>query len=278
MLVGGVIVEDDVDHFAGRHLGLDRVEEADELLMAMALHVAADDSTFEDIERGEKGRGAMALVVVGHGAEPPLLQGQARLGAVKGLDLRFLIERQHDGMGWRIDIEPDHVAQFGDEVRIVRELELPIAVRLKPVRFPDAPNRAGADAARPRHQIGRPVGRLGRRIGERQRHHALGHLRAERGDARGPRLVAQEAVDAFLHEPFLPAPDTSLRLAGPTHDVVGADAIGAEQYDGRAPNVFLRGVAVSGHRFEAAANGPRDRDGNPGAHAPDSHANRTSGL
>src|SRR3954453_16914125 len=28
MLVGGVVVEDDVDHLAGRHLGLDRVQEA----------------------------------------------------------------------------------------------------------------------------------------------------------------------------------------------------------------------------------------------------------
>ena len=43
MLVGGVVVEDDVDHLAGRHIGLDRVQEAHELLMAVALHVAADD-------------------------------------------------------------------------------------------------------------------------------------------------------------------------------------------------------------------------------------------
>ena len=43
MLVGCVIVDDDVDDLAGRHLGLDGIEEADELLMAMALHAAADD-------------------------------------------------------------------------------------------------------------------------------------------------------------------------------------------------------------------------------------------
>ena len=61
MLVGGVVVEDDVDHLAGRHLGLDRVQEAHELLMAVALHVAADDGPVEDVERSEQGRGAMAL-------------------------------------------------------------------------------------------------------------------------------------------------------------------------------------------------------------------------
>src|SRR6476660_8647058 len=92
MLVGGVVVEDDVDHLAGRHLGLDRVQEAHELLMAVALHVAADDGPVEDVERSEQGRGAMALVVVRHGAEPALLQRQARLGAIESLDLALLME------------------------------------------------------------------------------------------------------------------------------------------------------------------------------------------
>src|SRR4051794_33573770 len=57
------------------------------------------------------------------------------------------------------------------------ELELPITVRLKPVCLPEALDRAGADAARPCHQIGGPMGGLDRRIGKRQRHHARGHLR-----------------------------------------------------------------------------------------------------
>ena len=42
-----------------------------------------------------------------------------------------------------------------------------------------------ADAARPRHQIGRPVSCLGRWIGERQSHHAFGHFRTERGIREG---------------------------------------------------------------------------------------------
>jgi hypothetical protein len=36
MLVGRIVVDDRVDHFSHRDLLLDRVEEADELLMAMA--------------------------------------------------------------------------------------------------------------------------------------------------------------------------------------------------------------------------------------------------
>ena len=56
VLVGGVVVEDDVDDLAGRHLGLDGVEEADELLVPVALHVAADDGAVEHVEGGEQRR------------------------------------------------------------------------------------------------------------------------------------------------------------------------------------------------------------------------------
>src|SRR3954454_11668896 len=43
MLVSGVVVEDDVDGLGGRHLSVDGVEEADELLVTMTLHVPTDD-------------------------------------------------------------------------------------------------------------------------------------------------------------------------------------------------------------------------------------------
>ena len=74
VLVGGVVVEEHVDAFARGHLTLDRVEEADELLMAVALHVAADHGAIEHVERGEQRRRAVALVVVDHGAGASLLQ------------------------------------------------------------------------------------------------------------------------------------------------------------------------------------------------------------
>ena len=60
LLVRGVVVEDDVDGLVRRHLALDAVEEADELLMAVALHVLCDDRTVQHVERGEQRRRAMA--------------------------------------------------------------------------------------------------------------------------------------------------------------------------------------------------------------------------
>ena len=42
MLVGGVVVDDRMDQLAGRHLALDGIEEADELLVPVSLHAATD--------------------------------------------------------------------------------------------------------------------------------------------------------------------------------------------------------------------------------------------
>ena len=70
MLVGGVVVEDHMDALAGRDIGLDGVEEADELLVAVALHAAPDDLALEHVEGGEQGGRAMPLVVVGRAKRP----------------------------------------------------------------------------------------------------------------------------------------------------------------------------------------------------------------
>ena len=83
LLMGGVIVEDDVDGLIFRQFSLDGVEEADELLMPVALHVAADDGAVENIEGSKQGRGAMTFIIMGHRAAPALFQGQTRLRPVE---------------------------------------------------------------------------------------------------------------------------------------------------------------------------------------------------
>ena len=134
MLVSGVVVEDHMHGFAGRHLRLDRVEEADKLLMTMALHIASDHGSVEHIEGGKQRCGAVALVVVGHRSSTSLLQRKTRLSAIEGLNLAFLIERQDNSVRGRIDIEADHIAQLIDELRIVRKFELANPMGLEPMR------------------------------------------------------------------------------------------------------------------------------------------------
>ncbi len=83
----------------GSARGIDDIEEANELLMAMTPHTLAEDLALKDIESREQGGDAMPLVIVGHGSGATLLHRQSRLGAVQSLDLAFLIDRQHDSMG-----------------------------------------------------------------------------------------------------------------------------------------------------------------------------------
>src|SRR5215212_6627667 len=68
MLVSGVVVEDCVDNFAGGNFALDGIEKADQLLMGVPLHAAAEHHALQDVEGGEQGGGAVAFVIVGHGS------------------------------------------------------------------------------------------------------------------------------------------------------------------------------------------------------------------
>src|SRR5262249_61605578 len=84
MLVGRIVVDDGVDHLSHGDLSLDRIEEADELLVAMALHVAANDGPIEDVEGCERRGGAVTFVVVRHRPGAARLHRQGRRGGGGG--------------------------------------------------------------------------------------------------------------------------------------------------------------------------------------------------
>jgi hypothetical protein len=87
-----------VDRLFGGNIGIGGIEEADELLMAMALHALPLDLAFEEVDGSEQRRGAMALVVVCHGSSASFLHRQAGLRVVERLNLALLVDREHDDM------------------------------------------------------------------------------------------------------------------------------------------------------------------------------------
>src|SRR6266571_6127972 len=127
MPMRGIVVDDRVDRLSLGNVRVDLIEEADESLMPMALHVAADDGAIENVERGEQRGRAVALVVVYHCPGATWLHRQPRLGAVEGLDLALLVDREDDGVGGRVDVEADDVPELRGELRVVRQLERPDA-------------------------------------------------------------------------------------------------------------------------------------------------------
>jgi hypothetical protein len=126
-----------VDQFSSRNVSLQSIQEAEELLMPVALHVPPEDFTGQDIQRREQRGRSVPLVVVGHGCTAALLHRQPRLGAVERLDLGLLVDREHHGMDGRTDVEVHDVVQFVHEGGVLRQFEDTPAMRRKPVRSPD---------------------------------------------------------------------------------------------------------------------------------------------
>jgi len=116
MPVRGIVVDDRVDRLSLGNVRVNLIEEADEFLMPMALHVAADNGAVENIERGEQRGRAVALVIVRHRSGATRLHRQSRLGAIESLDLALLVDREDDGVGGRVDIETDHIPELVGEL------------------------------------------------------------------------------------------------------------------------------------------------------------------
>ena len=87
MLMGCVLVDDEVQVEPRRGLTIYLAQEFEELFMAMAIETFSDNGSLKHVERCEKRRRAVANIVVSHGSATPALEGQSGLGAIQSLDL-----------------------------------------------------------------------------------------------------------------------------------------------------------------------------------------------
>jgi hypothetical protein len=88
----------------------------------------------------------------------------------------------------------------------------------------------------------------------------------------------QEAVVTRPHEAFLPTPYTGFRFAGQAHDLIGANAIRAQQDDFSPPDMLLWGVAIPRQHLQTAAISRLQSDRNSDSHATDLHALSPLGI
>ena len=97
------------------------VEEREELLVAVLGVAGAGDLARRDLQRGVEAGRAVSLVVVRHPLRLAGLDRQRRLGAIERLDLRLLVNTEHQRAFGRVEVEPDDIddllGELGDRGR-----------------------------------------------------------------------------------------------------------------------------------------------------------------
>jgi len=112
MFVRAVIVHDEVQRRLAGKLIVEASQEFQKLLVPRAFVTLPHDFALQDLQIGKKRGGAVAFVVMGHGAATSFLQGQAGLGSIQCLNLAFLVDAEHQGLLGRIEIEAHDIGQL----------------------------------------------------------------------------------------------------------------------------------------------------------------------
>ncbi len=149
VLVGAVIVDDQVDLKILRDGLLDLSEEALLFLLPVARPALDQHLPCPQVQGSEQGVGAMADVVMGDPLHVAQAYGQQGMRPVHGLDLRLLVYAKHHRPVGRIQVQAGDVPHLLDKEGIRRQL---VAVKLPRVRGSSAcavaPSRSAASGER----------------------------------------------------------------------------------------------------------------------------------
>jgi hypothetical protein len=115
VLVGAEVVDDEMDIEPRRHVDIDVLEKAEELLVPVAWLALTKDMAARHIEGSEEGRRAVADVAIRNAFDVAKPEGEQRSRAPWRLGLALLIDAQHHRMVGRIEISADDVADLFDE-------------------------------------------------------------------------------------------------------------------------------------------------------------------
>ena len=91
MLVGGIVVTDEVNRPPAGGFFANQVQETDPFLMAVLVHAGSNDVAVSRVHSREQRGGAVSFVIMGQGLATPFLKRQSRLRAVQGLNLTLLV-------------------------------------------------------------------------------------------------------------------------------------------------------------------------------------------
>ena len=172
---------------------------------------------------------------------------------------RLLVDREHDRMLGRVDVQADDVLELGGEVGIVRALEGADAVRLQVVRRPDPLHRAQGDARVSWPSPGRSSGSPRRAARRRSAPPPGARLASPKGALPGLRVASRNSPSTPAsanrrcqrHTAGRPTP--ARRATSAT-----AQPLGRAEHDPRPRHVLLGAVAIGHDRLETSTILSRD--------------------
>src|ERR1700690_1521102 len=101
-------------NLAARMLADDLVEEVEELTPSSTVVVSCLHLSCNDVERGEKGGGAVSLIAMAEAVHgPSIKQPDPSLRTLQSLNRGLFVDRQDQRMVRRTEIEPHHIGSLG---------------------------------------------------------------------------------------------------------------------------------------------------------------------
>ena len=157
MLVGSIVVDNQMQVHFWRSFRIDRFKEPDELLMPMSWHAIPYNSSIKHHHRSKKSCRAIPFVVMRHSAATPLFQRQSWLSSIQSLNLRFLVNAQHERFVRGVEIQADNIVKLLNKLLIAAQLEGLSQMRFKLMPPPDPANRSFTHSLGFSHQSSTPV-------------------------------------------------------------------------------------------------------------------------
>ena len=231
MLMGGVIIADDVYLLVGRCCFDNQVEKADPFLVPVLFHAGSKDAAVGSIHCSEERGGSVAFVIVSQRFATSFLERESRLSAIQGLDLALFIAGQHDGVFRRVEIEANDVLELFLKMLVVGELEGSYPVRFDPVCSPYPTHTRRANSNPIGHGCPAPMGSSLGLFFQRQADDSRFSRGRKRRDTAWPGFVFENALNSSLGIAVSPTPHFHLVLAELQGDFLVLQASSSQQND-----------------------------------------------
>jgi hypothetical protein len=146
MLVGSIVIDNQVHVKGLGHAGVDMPQKIEELLVTMTAFALTQDRSGDRVEGRKQCGGAVSDVVVRDAFDVAQSQGQHRLATLQRLNLALLVHAQDQGLIRWVQIQPDYVTYLLDEERVIGKLEVTRSVRLQAEGAPDPEDAEGENS------------------------------------------------------------------------------------------------------------------------------------